>query len=167
MKSVPAFLLLLSLFVARQVEAQFDQKSVKGNFYVSVDDSADIYVNGTKVFHADIGETRSEEVELKTGDRVVAQLRDVGGERRFAILFASTDGQTIVSFRSRDLKIVPDVGTTDFTPEQLEKWTKSAKDIREKVRLPIKSSSEVLWGELGTSILAGVVTSKMFSQRSR
>jgi hypothetical protein len=161
---LPIFILLFAVF---RVEAQFNEKSAKGSFYVSVDDAATIFVNGIKVHHAGIGETRSAEIELRTGDRIVVQLRDDGGERRFVMVFASSDGQSIVNFRNNDYKIIPDLGITDFTPEQFEKLKKSAKDLRQKVALPVKCSSESVWGELNSSILGSVVTIKMFAARSK
>jgi hypothetical protein len=159
-------LVLISFLIAFRSDAQSPEKSVKGTFYVSVDDFAFVFVNGMQVYRAGIGETRSPEVELKTGDRVVVQLHDKGGERWFAMAFASSDGQSVVSFRNHDYKIIPDLNVTDFKVEQCEKW-KYAKDIRRKVTLPVKSSSESVWGDLNTSILGAVVTSKMFSARSK
>jgi hypothetical protein len=163
------YLFVLALLLALPVQAQFtstlDQKSTKGTFYVSVDDAAIIYVNGKETFKAGWGESRSTELELKTGDRIVVQLREDGGGRRFMLVFASTDGQTIVSFKNHDFKIVPDIGVTDFTPEQFKAWTKYAKQEKHKNVLPIKNYSEWIWGDLDKCSIASVVTLQMFAKR--
>jgi hypothetical protein len=104
----------------------------------------------------------------KTGDRVLVRMdNDRGGPRRFMLLFASSDGQTIVSCRSRDYKIVPDVDVSDFGPDQYQKWTRYPKQDHMKHRLPIKSYSDWVWGDLEKSILASVVTPQMFSNRPK
>jgi hypothetical protein len=157
------------LFFAAQATAQFatslTERTVKGKLYVSVDDRATFFVNGTNVYTANGGESRSPEIELKTGDRLVIQLVDFGGDRHFIALFASTDGSTILSFRAHDFKIVPDLDVVDFTPEQLKQWNKYGKLDRGKPSLPIKSSSESIWGDTKSSIIAGFITPQMFSQR--
>ena len=164
-------LILLAFLTAFSCQAQlsstFDDRSIKGSFYVSVDDAATIYVNGKQFYSANIGESRSPETELKTGDRIVVHLRDDGGGRHFVMLFASSDGQNIVSFRSNDFKIVPDLDVTDFTPDQFEKWKKYAQSERFRYPLPIKSYSESFWGDLNQCIVACTLKTKMFSQRSQ
>jgi hypothetical protein len=82
-------------------------------------------------------------------------------------LFASTDGQTVVSFRAHELKIIPELDATDFTPEQFQKWTKYAKQERHKNVLPVKSYSDWMWGDLDKCMLACIVTPQMFSQRPK
>ncbi|MCX6907225.1 MAG: hypothetical protein NTY01_04190, partial [Verrucomicrobia bacterium] len=66
--------LFLTIALVCSLAVAADEKPVKGTFITNVDDHATIYVNGIKVFHADIGTSRSEETELKIGDRVVAHL---------------------------------------------------------------------------------------------
>jgi hypothetical protein len=161
--------LLLASILTLPAHAQFasdrDAKSAKGTFYVSVDDAAKIYLNGKEVHNASVGESRSAEIELKTGDRVVAHLRNDSSNRQFMIFFASTDGQSIVSFRNRDFKIVPDLDVTDFTPDQFKAWNKYSKDLKRKDVFPIKNYSEWVWGDLDKCILACTVTPNMFSKR--
>lgn len=145
--------------------AQITNKPMKGTFYITVDDAATIYVNGEKVIAAGIGESRSPEIELKADDRIVVQLRDDGGGRHFMMVFASSDGQSLCNFRASNFKVVTDLGITDFTPEQFQKWTKSAKMEKHKPILPIKSHSEFLWGDLSKCTIACIVNGNMFSQR--
>jgi len=159
--------LALTLSCHAQFTSTLNDKSAKGSFYVSVDDHATIYINGQQFYHCDIGESRSPETELKTGDRIVVHLKEDGGGKRFMFLFASTDGQTVVSFRAHDLKIVPELEATDFTPDQLQKWTKFAKQEHHKHVFPVKGYSDWMWGDLDKCILAGTVTSQMFSQRPK
>lgn len=160
---------LFTISSKAQLVGMRDQKSAKGSFYVAVDDAATLFVNGEKVFHATVGQSKSRPMELKTGDRFVVHLRDDGGVKKFVVLFASTDGRSVVSFTNRDFKIVPDLDVTDFTPEQFQGWSKYAKQLKLKSRrgaeLPIKSYSEALWGDLNRCILACKITPEMFSQR--
>lgn len=135
-------------------------------FYVAVDDAATIYVNGKEVFAATHGDSKSEELTLKEGDRVVVKLRDDGGERKFVAALVATDGKNIVSFAGNDFRIVPDVGVTDFTEAQFKGWSRRAKNLGkpgEKL-LPIKTYSRNFWGDLNSCTVAGVVTSQMISK---
>ena len=161
--------LILAAFAALPCQAQIEKTEAptKGTFYVSVDDAATIFINGKEFYKAGVNESRSPEGELKAGDRVVVHLRNDSSAKRFMLVFVSTDGKTTVSFRNSDFKIVPDIGVTDFTPEQLKKWTKSAKQMRGKNLLPVKSSSDWVWGDLDKCILASTITPQMFSQKQR
>lgn len=161
-------LTLLLLVATLSSQAQLASKPgdpIKGTFYVSVDDAATIYINGTKFYTAGIGENRSPETELKVGDRIVIHLRNDTAERRFLLVFAGTE--TIVNFRARDFKIVPDLGVTDFTPEKFESWKKSPRSerIKDAKDLPIKNSSDWMWGDLDKTIIAGTITSQMVGKR--
>jgi len=143
-------------------------KPTKGTFYISVDDGAIIFINGAQVYEAAIGETRSPELELKEGDRLVVELRNDGDKRYFMLVFAASDEQTVVSFKHRNFKIVIDPGVSDFTVAQFEGWKKYAEeDDDRKPVLPIKSRSEWVWGDLDKCVLACVITPEMFSKRNR
>jgi len=143
-------------------------KPTKGTFYISVDDGAIIFINGAQVYEAAIGETRSPELELKEGDRLVVELRNDGDKRYFMLVFAASDEQTVVSFKHRNFKIVPDPGVSDFTVAQFEGWKKYAEeDDDRKPVLPINSRSEWVWGDLDKCVLACVITPEMFSKRNR
>ncbi len=138
---------------------------MKGSFYVAVDDGAKIFVNGKLAYEAPVRNSRSPEMELKVGDRVVVQLRNDTAERYFQMLFASTDGKEVVSFRPRDFRIVPELDVTDYTPEKLAEWRKSAKAERRKDELPVKSYSGWMWGDLDRCTIAGTVTPAMVSAK--
>ena len=139
-------------------------KTVKGQFYVSVDDAATIYVNGNAVHRASVGETTSIEFELKVGDRVTMKLRDDGGERQFMVAFVSLDRQTVVSFDSKSVKIAPDANITDFTVNDFQNWPKRAINERKKTKFPVKSYSDWLWGDLSKCALVSIVELDMFRQ---
>lgn len=151
------------LFIAPCLAQQgaVNSRGVMGNFYVSVDDGAKIFVNGQKIHEAGMNESRSGELELKADQRIVVQLRDDGGGHRFMLVFVSSDKKTVVSFRQRDFKIVPDIGVTDFTPEEFQKWTKFAKDEQRKSILPVKSNSDWVWGDMSKCILACMIRPDM------
>jgi len=167
MKILPT--LIASFFLCLPCAAQTgpDEKTVNGNFYVSVDDAAEIFINGASAYKIGRGENRSPDMALKTGDRIVVQLRNDGDKRYFMLVFASADGRTVVSFRNRDFKIVPELNVTDFTTEQFQKWGKYAKEDKRKPVLPVKSYSEWVWGDLDKSILACVFTPQMITVRTR
>jgi hypothetical protein len=163
------FLLLtiVALLLTSQSEAQLpgatNATPVKGAFLVSVDDHCTIFVNGTQVYHGDIGKSRSPETQLKAGDRVVVRLTNDVGPRQFLLVFTTTDGKSVVSFKNQDYRIVPAVGLSDFSSEQFKNW-KAPKAQKHKPELPVKNYSESVWGDLDRCILACIVTPQMFSQ---
>lgn len=152
---------LLSIPCLAQLPGTTPPKGVTGTFYVSVDDGAKIFINGQQVHDAGVNESRSGELELSVGQRIVVQLRDDGGGHRFMMAFVSSDRQTVISFRHRDFKIVPDLDATDFTPAEFLKWPKYAKDEKRKPLLPVKNYSEWMWGDVPKCILAGTITPEM------
>ena len=155
---------LVSVSCLAQLPSKTPPKGTVGTFYVSVDDGAKIFVNGQKVHDAGMNESRSGELELSVGQRVVVHLRDDGGGHRFMMIFVSSDRQTVISFRHRDFKVVPDVDVTDFTPEQFQKWLKFSKLEKRKDVLPFKNYSEWMWGDLSKCIIAGSITPEMIKQ---
>ena len=166
---LPLIALSLVLQCSAQLPGAPAPPPMKGTFYVSVDDAATIYVNGQKAYDAKFGESRSPELELKEGDRIVVELRNDTDGRHFLFLFASSDGNSVISFRQHDFKIVPDIGIMDFTPDEFQKWTKYAKEEKQKKtkRLPVASASEFIWGDLDKCIIAGPITSRMISQKQK
>jgi hypothetical protein len=158
--------LTLGLFC---LTASAEDVGMKGAFVVSVDDHATVYLNGSKIFHCNIGSTRSPEIELKAGDHIVVNLVNDGGPKRFLLLFASTDGNSIASFHADDFKIVTESGLTDFSDDQYRKWTVSAKKHPGNKGLDkqIKNYSDWMWGDVDRSTIACVVTRQMFSLRPK
>jgi hypothetical protein len=97
-------LLLLALPCRSQLPVAGSAAPIKGTFYVTVDDECTIFVNGKKVYFAQIGESRSPETELKVGDHVVVQLLNKTDGRHFLFCFASSDGKTIFSFKHHQFR---------------------------------------------------------------
>ena len=92
-----------------------------------VDDNARIFVNGEMVHNAGGGTSASRETTLKPGDRVVAQLHEAGGGKRFKLLFLSTDQKTMLAFPRHAFRIITDPEIVDFTPADWAKWNKYGK----------------------------------------
>lgn len=164
--------LILSLFLAltalngwAQDPATVTEPPVKGTFYVAVDDGCKIFVNGASVYEVGIGQNRSPELELKVGDRIVIQLRDSGDKRYLKLVFVSNDEQRVISFKNRDFKIVNASDVTDFTPDQFQKWSKMALQVKGYKDLPVKSRSEYVWGDLNNCTIACVITPQMIVQK--
>jgi hypothetical protein len=142
-----------------------EQRVLKGSFYVSVDDSASIYVNGTKVHHADLNESRSAEMELKTGDRVLVRLRNAVAGHRFMMAFVSSDDAYVVSFRTRDFRIPPDPRLNEFSAEEFASWTKPARQEKQRDILPVKSLSNWVWADRDDGTIAAIVMPDMIGSR--
>lgn len=169
-------LLLLAITFACHAHAQLpakpDPDSVTGTFLAYIDDHATLFLNGEKLFHGNLGTSRSSATELKVGYRVVVHLANDHGPKGFLLVFASSDGARIVSFRASDFKIVPENGVTNFTPEQFSKWPQAAKHLpnykRDKAFDKLaKNYSQVVWGDLDQCTLACTITPQMISQRPK
>jgi hypothetical protein len=160
LRSLPLLLLLLGL------QAQAQLSPVKGKFFVSVDDEADILINGVQLHHARLDESESPETELKAGDRIVVKLKNIAAKRRFMLLFMSTDRKQVISFTPNSFKILPDLTIKDFTPAQFAEYKKHAfpieGDFAKTYRLPFKSNSKWLWGDLDICDLGCLVTPDSF-----
>jgi hypothetical protein len=89
------------------------------------------------------------------------------GPRHFLVAFVSSDGKQVISFKKADFKLVPEVGVNDFTAAQFQGWASpkgTAKAQKHKPKLPVKSYSESLWGDLDQCIIATIITQQMISQ---
>jgi hypothetical protein len=151
--------IVVGLFLPSLCSAQ--PRSLVGTFYVSVDDVAKLFVDGKEVYVAKYGESRSGELELKVGSRVVARVANEVGKRRFMLAFLSTNRGTVVNFKHRDFKIVTDINVTDFTPDDFAKWTKFAEEEKHEPVFQFKTLSEWVWGDLNKCTLACVITEEM------
>lgn len=161
-------LALLMLFTANAV-AQLVTFPVKGRFYVSVDDSATVFVNGRQLFKASLNESASPETLLEPGDRVVARMHNKGGPKRFAMIFVSSDQNVIISFRNEMCKILPDAGTRDFTAQQFAELTQFAEQAPQKQtvrRFAYKNNAEFLWGRSNPCALGAIIKREYFKALS-
>lgn len=147
------------------------ESGIRGTFMAFIDDHATLFLDGNRVFSGGLGTARSREIELREGSSLVVHLRNDGGPRAFMLVFESSDGKTIASFRSGDFKIVPAAGVTSFTPSQFAQWRKSAKSVpgrKDKALDKVtKNYSDTVWGDLDTCTLACRITRNLFTQRPR
>lgn len=158
-------LLTTTLFLADAVFAQtpVPAATTRGKFYVCVDDDARIYLNGEMVHKAEHGTSASREITLKTSDRIVAQLHEGGGGKRFKLLFLSADQKTMVAFPRSAFRIISDPTTIDFTPADWAKWNKSGKAMGGgEDGFPIKTSADWVWGEANDCAIGTNITAVMF-----
>lgn len=169
MKHLLRYLPILLLGLGLQAQAQLapaKATAIKGKFFVSVDDEANILLNGAQIHRAPLNESESSELELKPGDRLVVKLKNTLGKGRFMLLFMSTDRKQMVSFTPGSFKILPDPTITDFTPVDFAGYKKQAKavqgDFAKPYQLPFKSSSKWVWGEVDISSIGCLVTPEMF-----
>jgi hypothetical protein len=101
------------------------------------------------------------------GDRVLVHLTNDMGPRHFMVAFVSSDGSRVISFKRADFKSVPDVSANDFSAGEFAGWSApkgTAKFQKHKPKLPVRSYSEAVWGDLDRCIVASVVTQQMISQ---
>jgi hypothetical protein len=169
MKYILFSLLLLFSFVSFAETPP--SAGVKGKLFVSVDDKADIFINGAEFHHAPLNESESPEFELKPGDRIVAQLKNTLGKGRLMLLFMSADRKQMVAFRKTSFKILADPTQKDFTAADFAGFKKQAKnvtgDFGKPYLLPFKSTSEWVWGEENVSSIGCIVTKDMFKPNPR
>jgi hypothetical protein len=139
--------------------------TISGKFFVSVDDAAAIMLNGTKIHQAGIGESSSPEVAIKAGDRLVVNLYNKEGPRRFVLAFLSTDHKKVVSFRNTDFKIAPGYELKDLSESEIRALPKTAKETQKKPhKFPFKHTSESLWGEDTNAVVACIVRPEIFKE---
>lgn len=136
---------------------------VKGTFFCDIDDKGTLFLNGIKVHSSGIGFSRSDEVTLSPGDRMVIQLASAFPPRYCKVLFVSTDKKQMVNFGNTNFKILPDPDSNDFEVKAFAAIGKSAKEEKkDKNPFPFKNQSEYVWGELNVCALGSFITKEMF-----
>lgn len=142
--------------------------SATGKFYISIDDVADIRLNGKEFFVASLAKNKmpsctSPEVALHPGDRLVVRLKNVVGQHQFLITFVSTEKQIEVPFTYRNFKSLPDTTATDFTEAEFGQMSKTAKkEIKKHPKPPYGANSDWVWGDAEECTLGALVTPEMF-----
>ncbi len=139
-------------------------RKLTGRFHVQVDDTAEIFVNGKRVHHQR-ATGQSPTTKLGVGDCVVFRLRNhAGTPKHFITAFQSDDKAYTVSFRTEDMRIVPD-GTEQrvFTRAEFAKFTGPAvkRAQRVPVKIPFAHSSEWMWEHGNNATLATFITPEM------
>ena len=74
----------VSLFTPERLLADKMPDSLTGCFYVAVDNTAVVFVNGKQVHKGGLGVSRSADLELKVGDRVVMRVENLGGAEKIS-----------------------------------------------------------------------------------
>ncbi len=167
MKQIFAVFFFLTVSALAQLATPaLNTQAVNGTFYLTIDDSARVLVNGVEAhYNAKTGKYQSKEVALKPGDHVVVQLKNVQNPRYLLMAFQSTDKKSVVSFNHQSFKLLPTIDAKDFTPEDFAKLSKYAKADPTRKRdntIPFKHTSEYMWGEFDECALGCIITSQMF-----
>ena len=161
-RNVAAFLIaaIFSLSTATILADEKDQ--LTGKFYVSVDDSAQIYLNGELLYKAALDLTESPEITLKPDDRILVKLKNEGREYRFGMMFASKDRKYAMSFTPSSFRLVKDPDVVDFKAEDFSNFLKIAKTVKDdsKNPFPFKNTSRWMWGEDSKSCSIATVIKK-------
>lgn len=163
-------LLALALFwiIPAALQAQTPKFPIVGKFYVDIDDAMDLYVNGNKVHHSDIGTSSTKELTLIPGDRLVVNLWNKGGPYGLKLLFVSTDRRFIINFKIENFRVLRDPDKKNFSEDEFASWKDLAHGVRRSSRdhLTFKNKAEWIWGEKkkGTTYIAGMITKGMFEK---
>jgi len=159
--------LLIVIALVQWLTLSASAGTLKGSFLASVDDHVTVFVNGSRIFQGDLGTSRSHETTLNAGDRVIVHLANDYGRKHLLLVFATTDGRQIVSFRASNFRVVPQLGVNTFEAGQFSKWTKQARKLEGTKALDreVKNYSEKVWGDLDKCTLACIVTPQMITPR--
>ena len=159
-------LALLASALPRQAHAEPAVPGpVQGRFYLFIDDTIHLFVNGSQVLSRNEiwTSTQSEVVELKPGDRIVAKLKNRGGPRGFMLLFVSADLKHMVEFKGTNFRILGKPESNDFTAAELATARPAKRDSKnDRKPLPFKNRSDWVWGDLDVCTLGCQVTEAMF-----
>ena len=157
----------ISLFTPERLLADKMPDSLTGCFYMAVDNSAVVFINGSQVHRATLGVSRSADIELKLGDRVVMQVENNGGPKKFQAVFLSADKQRVISFRRSDWHLVQGAEVQDFNADQYRAWTKAPTIVKEANAFTFKHHSDPVWGDKPRFTIACKVTAAMLSNISK
>lgn len=138
---------------------------VSGRFYLFIDDTIHLFLNGTQVLSRNEiwTSTQSDVVSLKPGDRIVAKLKNRGGPRGFMLLFVSADLKQMVEFKGPNFRILDKPESNDFTAAEFATAKPAKRNSKnDRKPLPFKNRSEWVWGEFDVCTLGCQVTEAMF-----
>ncbi|MDP1591407.1 MAG: hypothetical protein Q8M07_26870 [Prosthecobacter sp.] len=169
MNKMPQVMLaILSVFHfgASHLMAQADSKAVmiRGKFYVDVDDTCKIYLNGVSIHHAQDFYTITPQVALADGDRLVIHVWDKGEPKGLKLFFVSTDRKWMINFPANSYRYWHDPEIMDFTVSEFQKLKDGPKKTGgKKDRITFKNDSDFVWGDkpTGSSWLAVLINKNM------
>jgi len=146
--------------------AQADSKAVmiRGKFYIDVDDTCKLYLNGKLIHHAQENFSITPEVALTVGDRMVVHVWDGGNAKGFKMVFVSTDKKWQFTFNDKCYRYWRDPEVFDFTAKEFQALKDGPKKFGGKTdRIPFKNQSDYIWGDkpTGSSWLALMITKNM------
>lgn len=156
-------LICIFLLMPERLRADKTPDGLTGCFYVAVDNTALVFVNGKQVHRGTLGVSRSADMELKLGDRVVMQVENNGGPKKFQTVFLSADKQKLISFRRSDWRLVQGAEVQDFSADQYRAWTKAPTIVKEANAFSFKHHSDPVWGDKPRFTIACNVTAAMLS----
>jgi hypothetical protein len=168
--AVKATIIALLSLLTFHANAQKVSPPVKGKFYLYIDDSIHLYLNGTEILALENTwkSTQTDVVELKPGDRIVARIGNAAGQRGFMLLFVSSGMRQAVQFTHSSFKNLPDPSATDFKPDEIHAARTAKPDKTNNWQpLPFKNRSEWVWGETNYCTLGAIITAEMFRPFSR
>ena len=147
-------------------EIAFKSLKMNGRFYVCVNASANFYVNGKRVLPAKRGKSKSELINLKIGDSVVFSVHNGdGGRKWFKTAFISSDGKHVISFNTKNLKVIPDGdkrrSITSLEYDRLKVFANARDVTAVTADFPFKHRSEWVWEHGGNALLCTIITPEM------
>jgi hypothetical protein len=158
--------LLLFLGISASAQSLPKEATVKGIFHLNVDDGACIFINGVEAHRSTgLGKSKSKEIGIKPGDRIVVQLRNASNPRYFIMAFSSSDKTAVVSFPRQSFKLLTDPEAKDFAAEGFSRMSKhpKAQNSNADTVFPFKHKSDYVWGEFDECALGCIVTQQMFT----
>ncbi len=140
---------------------------VKGKFYLVVDNSAKVFVNGLQIFDVEWNKGKvheSREIEIAPNDRVLLQLNNKGGPKGAFLAFLSTDKKHVVSFKAADCKIMLEATQKDATQRDIEALQRIAAVTKNAGQnpFPFECKSEWIWGASPHCAVVSLLRKEMF-----
>jgi hypothetical protein len=141
-------------------------KGIPGQFYVTVNDAAVIYVNGKQVHSAPKGDSVSSELALNLGDLVAVELDSGKGLGSLRMGFLAKDHRLTINFRQQDFRDMGAQPAADVTAAAVEGATlriQKCTHRRDKLAYPekITDHSEWVWSKQKQGTIATIIKTPM------
>ena len=147
-------------------------KLFDGKFFVNVNESATIYVNGKQVHSAAKGTSVSPDTTLKLDDLVVVRLSSPKGLGHFKLGFLSNDYRCLINFNKQSLRDMGNADVAAITKKEVEErrvWVHKVATEKAALKLPddIPDHSEYVWGMQNECVVASVLATAQFTVPGR